>query len=42
MPGDRGAAGDWQAYLHSLAAFGMRPGLERVAALLDRLGDPQR
>ena len=33
---------DWQAYLHSLAAFGMRPGLERVAALLGRLGDPQR
>ncbi len=29
-------------YLHSLAAFGMRPGLERVAALLARLGHPER
>jgi dihydrofolate synthase/folylpolyglutamate synthase len=35
-----GSAG-WAAYLESLAAFGMRPGLERVAALLDRLGRPQ-
>jgi dihydrofolate synthase/folylpolyglutamate synthase len=33
---------DWQDYLHSLAVFGMRPGLERVAALLDRLGHPER
>ncbi len=31
----------WSAYLDSLAAFGMRPGLERVSALLDRLGRPQ-
>ena len=30
-----------QAYLESLAAFGMRPGLERVSALLARLGRPQ-
>jgi dihydrofolate synthase / folylpolyglutamate synthase len=33
--------GDWRAYLESLAAFGMRPGLERVTALLGRLGRPQ-
>jgi dihydrofolate synthase / folylpolyglutamate synthase len=33
---------DWRQYLHSLAAFGMRPGLERVAALLERLGHPER
>ena len=33
---------DWQEYLHSLAAFGMRPGLERVAALLERLDHPER
>jgi dihydrofolate synthase/folylpolyglutamate synthase len=33
---------DWHAYLDSLAAFGMRPGLERVQALLHTLGDPQR
>jgi dihydrofolate synthase/folylpolyglutamate synthase len=45
----RGAAGaspppgtaDWVAYLRSLAAFGMRPGLERVSELLERLGRPQ-
>jgi dihydrofolate synthase/folylpolyglutamate synthase len=32
---------DWGAYLESLAAFGMRPGLERVDELLLRLGRPQ-
>jgi dihydrofolate synthase/folylpolyglutamate synthase len=32
---------DWAAYLESLAAFGMRPGLERVSGLLARLGRPQ-
>lgn len=32
---------DWVGYLDSLAAFGMRPGLERVTALLDRLDRPQ-
>ncbi len=32
---------DWPAYLEALAAFGMRPGLERVAELLERLGRPQ-
>jgi dihydrofolate synthase/folylpolyglutamate synthase len=31
----------WAAYLASLAAFGMRPGLERVSALLESLGRPQ-
>jgi dihydrofolate synthase/folylpolyglutamate synthase len=31
----------WAAYLDSLAAFGMRPGLERVRELLERLGRPQ-
>jgi dihydrofolate synthase/folylpolyglutamate synthase len=35
-------AGGWEAYLDSLAAFGMRPGLERVEALLEALGRPQR
>ena len=35
--GDRG----WEAYLESLAVFGMRPGLERVSELLARLGRPQ-
>ncbi len=35
-----GAPG-WAAYLESLAAFGMRPGLERVSALLEALGRPQ-
>jgi dihydrofolate synthase/folylpolyglutamate synthase len=41
--GDRPAgspAAPWEAYLVSLAAFGMRPGLERVSALLERLGRP--
>ena len=32
---------DWAGYLESLAVFGMRPGLERVAELLERLGRPQ-
>ena len=36
--GGRGA--DWEAYLRSLAVFGMRPGLERVDALLGALGRP--
>ncbi len=37
-----GSAGSgWPVYLESLAAFGMRPGLERVSALLDALGRPQ-
>ena len=31
----------WEAYLESLAAFGMRPGLERVTLLLEDLGRPQ-
>lgn len=31
----------WVEYLEALAVFGMRPGLERVAALLERLGRPQ-
>ena len=35
-------SGDWQEYLRSLAAFGMRPGLERVAVLLERLDHPER
>ncbi|MCX6371959.1 MAG: Mur ligase family protein [Actinobacteria bacterium] len=34
-------APQWGAYLETLAAFGMRPGLERVSALLDALGRPQ-
>jgi dihydrofolate synthase/folylpolyglutamate synthase len=34
-------APSWAAYLESLAVFGMRPGLERVATLLERLGRPQ-
>ena len=33
--------GGWAAYLESLAVFGMRPGLERVDELLERLGRPQ-
>lgn len=33
---------EWVTYLDSLAAFGMRPGLDRVEALLDRLGRPER
>lgn len=32
---------DWASHLESLAAFGMRPGLERVSGLLERLGRPQ-
>ena len=36
----RPSGGDWAAYLESLAVFGMRPGLERVAELLERLGRP--
>jgi dihydrofolate synthase/folylpolyglutamate synthase len=36
------AATDWERYLASLAAFGMRPGLERVTALLGALDRPQR
>ncbi len=32
---------DWEEYLDGLAVFGMRPGLERVSALLDALGRPQ-
>lgn len=35
-------AGGWEEYLDSLAAFGMRPGLERVQALLAALGHPER
>ena len=49
---DRGGGGDgasapssgsapWVSYLESLAVFGMRPGLERVSALLDWLDRPQ-
>jgi len=34
-------APEWAAYLEALAAFGMRPGLERVSALLESLGRPQ-
>lgn len=33
---------DWVQYLDSLAAFGMRPGLERVDLLLAALDHPQR
>lgn len=36
-----GSGPGWAAYLESLAVFGMRPGLERVNALLERLGRPQ-
>ncbi len=32
---------DWEGYLDGLAVFGMRPGLERVSALLEALGRPQ-
>ncbi len=35
------SAPDWVSYLEALAVFGMRPGLERVSALLERLGRPQ-
>ncbi len=39
---DEGPGGPgWEAYLESLAVFGMRPGLERVSELLARLGRPQ-
>ncbi len=31
----------WVRYLEALAVFGMRPGLERVRALLDGLGRPE-
>jgi dihydrofolate synthase / folylpolyglutamate synthase len=41
-PRSDGEPGDWRDYLLSLAAFGMRPGLERVAALLARLDHPER
>ena len=37
----RSARRSWEVYLDELAAFGMRPGLERVAALLEALGRPQ-
>lgn len=37
----RSARRPWEVYLDGLAAFGMRPGLERVAALLEALGRPQ-
>ena len=37
-----GSAPSWERYLLSLEVFGMRPGLERVSALLDRLGRPER
>lgn len=30
------------AYIHSLLKFGMKPGLQRIEALLDRLGRPDR
>ncbi|MBS3897984.1 MAG: bifunctional folylpolyglutamate synthase/dihydrofolate synthase [Dethiobacter sp.] len=30
------------AWIHSLYRFGINPGLERVKALLERLGDPQK
>jgi dihydrofolate synthase/folylpolyglutamate synthase len=36
-----GPSGDWRGYLDSLAAFGMRPGLERVEALLSAFDRPQ-
>lgn len=36
------AGRSWAAYIESLARFGIRPGLERVSLLLQRLGDPQR
>ena len=28
-------------YIHSLLAFGIKPGLERIEMLLERLGNPQ-
>ena len=33
---------DVQAYLRSLSRFGIKPGLDRIRAILARLGDPQR
>jgi dihydrofolate synthase / folylpolyglutamate synthase len=30
------------AYIYGLARFGMRPGLERISAVLSSLGDPQK
>ncbi|MEW5783892.1 MAG: folylpolyglutamate synthase/dihydrofolate synthase family protein [Bacillota bacterium] len=30
------------AWIHSIGRFGMKPGLERIAALLERLGSPHR
>jgi dihydrofolate synthase/folylpolyglutamate synthase len=41
VPPSRAREGAWAEYLESLAVFGMRPGLERVVALLERLGRPQ-
>jgi dihydrofolate synthase/folylpolyglutamate synthase len=35
------SAPGWLTYLEALAVFGMRPGLERVEAILDKLGRPQ-
>jgi dihydrofolate synthase/folylpolyglutamate synthase len=40
--GGRRPPDDWRKYLDSLAVFGMRPGLERVAGLLARLDHPER
>lgn len=40
--GGQGPPDDWRRYLLSLAAFGMRPGLERVEELLARLAHPER
>ncbi len=44
MGAPRGARGrpGWSDYLQSLEVFGMRPGLERVRALLAKLREPQR
>jgi dihydrofolate synthase/folylpolyglutamate synthase len=39
--GARPAPLSWEAYLQSLAAFGMRPGIERVSLLLEHFGRPQ-
>jgi dihydrofolate synthase / folylpolyglutamate synthase len=36
-----GVTSGWTAYLESLGAFGMRPGLERVRVLLEAVGRPQ-
>ncbi len=33
---------DVQSYLRSLSRFGVKPGLERIRGLLERLGEPQR